>query len=56
MAISAVMVANLYTGFNATAWTGWLFFAVFLGIVIIWIFTVSERRIPEQGAFLTKIF
>lgn len=40
MAISAVMVANIYTGFSATAWTAWVFFAVFIGIVIVWLFTV----------------
>lgn len=45
MAISAVMVANIYTGFNATAWTGWIFFAVFLGIVIVWVFSVSDQVI-----------
>jgi len=42
MAISAVMVANMFAGFSTTAWSGWIFFAVFVGIVIIWVFTVCD--------------
>ena len=41
MIISAAMVANIFTGFEGTAWTAWQFFAVFIGIVILWLFTVS---------------
>jgi len=41
MAISAVMVANMFAGLSTTAWSGWIFFAVFIGIIIIWVFTVS---------------
>lgn len=36
------MVANMYNGLNTNVWTGWVFFAVFLGIVLIWLFTVSS--------------
>ncbi|KAF8195975.1 phospholipid-translocating ATPase [Mycena galopus ATCC 62051] len=39
MAISAVMVANLYTGLMATAWTFWMFFALFFSMAVIWGFT-----------------
>jgi len=41
MAISAVMVANMFAGLSTTAWSGWIFFAVFIGIIIIWVFTVN---------------
>lgn len=41
MALSAALVANIFTGFNSTAWTAWLFFAVFIGIIVQWLFTVS---------------
>jgi len=50
MALSAVMVANMYTGFNATAWSGWIFFAVFLGIVIVWVFTPIYSSIDPSYA------
>ncbi|KAF5369162.1 hypothetical protein D9615_009965 [Tricholomella constricta] len=40
MAIVAVMVANIFTGFSATAWNAWVFFAVFIGILIVWLFTI----------------
>ncbi|KAF8891364.1 hypothetical protein BD779DRAFT_1514830 [Infundibulicybe gibba] len=45
MAVSAVMVANMFTGFTATAWTAWLFFAVFVGIVMVWLFTAIYAAI-----------
>lgn len=44
MAISAVLVANIYTGFTATAWTWWIFFAVFVGIIVQWVFTVRYNE------------
>lgn len=47
MAVAAVMVANMYTGFNATAWSGWIFFAVFFGIIVVWVFTVSGVNPPS---------
>ncbi|KAJ6531132.1 hypothetical protein B0H19DRAFT_1190540 [Mycena capillaripes] len=39
MAISAVLTVNLFNGLNTNVWTGWVFFAVFLGIVVVWIYT-----------------
>jgi len=39
MALSAVMVANFYTGLMATAWTFWIFFALGFGLAIVWGFT-----------------
>jgi len=43
MAIAAVMVASLFNGMNTNVWTGWVFFAVFLGIVLVWVYTVSQH-------------
>lgn len=51
MAIAAVMVADLYTGFSATAWSGWIFFAVYLGIVIVWVFTVSVQDLHPLSIY-----
>ncbi|KAF9469387.1 phospholipid-translocating ATPase [Collybia nuda] len=55
MAISAVMVANIFTGFNATAWTAWVFFAVFVGIVIVWAFTIIYSLIAP-GYAVTALY
>jgi len=35
------MVVDIFTGMDASAWTWWLVFAVFVGIVLVWAFTVS---------------
>jgi phospholipid-translocating ATPase len=43
MVISAAVAANLFNGLNTRVWTGWVFFAVFIGIVLIWAYTV---RLP----------
>ena len=40
MALAGTLVANLYTGFNCTAWTAWLFFAVSIGLIVEWLYTV----------------
>ena len=45
MALSAVMSANLFNGLNTTAWTGWVFFAVLIGILLVWLYTVSTYRV-----------
>ena len=41
MAISAVMVVTLFNGINITTWTGWVFFALGIEILLIWVYTVS---------------
>lgn len=45
MVISAVIVTNLFNGLNTNVWTGWVFFAVFIGIVLVWIYTVSLKLV-----------
>jgi phospholipid-translocating ATPase len=40
MVISAAMAANLFNGMNTRVWTGWVFFSVFIGIILIWAYTV----------------
>ncbi|KAJ7276325.1 phospholipid-translocating ATPase [Mycena haematopus] len=39
MALSAVMVANMYTGLMASAWTFWVFFALFFSVAVVSGFT-----------------
>jgi hypothetical protein len=43
MAIATVLTTNLYNGLNTHVWTGWVFFAIFLGVVLVWIYTVRHR-------------
>jgi phospholipid-translocating ATPase len=42
MVLATVIIVNLFNGLNTTAWTGWVFFAVSFGIVLVWAFTVSR--------------
>ena len=41
MVFAAVFTANFYNGLNTNTWTAWVFFAVFLGDVLVWLYTVS---------------
>jgi phospholipid-translocating ATPase len=40
MVFATVIAVSLCNGLNTNVWTGWVFFAVFIGIIILWIFTV----------------
>ena len=40
MVISAVIAANLFNGMNTRVWTGWVFFSVFIGIILVFAYTV----------------
>ena len=42
MVVGAVMVANAFNGLNTAAWTGWVVFAVTIGPILIWAYTVSK--------------
>lgn len=49
MVISAVMVANAYTGFNIHAWNSWVAFAILFGPVLIWVYTAIYSIIPPSS-------
>ena len=55
MVLAVVSVANLFNGLNTAAWTGWVFFAVSIGIILVWAYTVSGSLflIGELGRKLT---
>ena len=40
MVISAAIASNLFNGLNTKFWTGWVFFSVFIGIILIFAYTV----------------
>ncbi|KAF8582656.1 phospholipid-translocating P-type ATPase [Ramaria rubella] len=37
--IATVMAANAFNGLNTHAWTGWVWFAVSIGIILVWAYT-----------------
>ncbi|WVO15675.1 hypothetical protein L204_103336 [Cryptococcus depauperatus] len=54
-AIAAVMVANLFSGLNIDAWTGWVWFAVWFGPFLVWVFTAIYSIIPPSS-FYTGVY
>ncbi|WWD00085.1 hypothetical protein V866_006993 [Kwoniella sp. B9012] len=55
MVIGAVMVANLFTGLNIDSWTGWTYFGILFGPVLIWLFTAIYSIIPPSS-FYTGVY
>jgi len=49
------MVVNAFNGLNTSAWTGWVFFAVLIGPILIWLFTVVYSDI-SPGWFYVAVF
>lgn len=41
MVFGAVFATNFYNGLNTSAWTAWVFFCVFIGDLLVWVYTVS---------------
>ncbi|THH12000.1 hypothetical protein EW145_g295 [Phellinidium pouzarii] len=55
MVLAAVICANLFNGMNTAAWTGWVFFAVSIGIVLIWAYT-AIYSIIAPGLLYVPVF
>ncbi|KAI0071851.1 phospholipid-translocating P-type ATPase [Panus rudis PR-1116 ss-1] len=55
MAISAVMVVTIFNGLSTAAWTGWVFFALGIEVVLIWAYT-AIYSIISPGWFVTPIY
>lgn len=45
MAIAAVVVVTLFVGVNIATWTGWVFFALGIEILLIWVYTVCTMML-----------
>lgn len=52
MAIGAVMVANVFTGLNTETWTIWVWVAIAVGPVLIWVYTVRPARLDGEEVWL----
>ncbi|KAJ2929330.1 hypothetical protein H1R20_g7765, partial [Candolleomyces eurysporus] len=55
MVFAAVFTANFYNGLNTNTWTAWVFFAVFLGDVLVWLYTAVYNSI-SPGWFVTPVY
>ncbi|KAH9484429.1 Putative phospholipid-transporting ATPase C24B11.12c [Psilocybe cubensis] len=55
MAFAAVFAANFYNGLNTSAWTGWVFFAVFIGDILVLVYTAVYNAI-SPGWFVTPVY
>ncbi|PPQ86909.1 hypothetical protein CVT25_009795 [Psilocybe cyanescens] len=55
MAFAAVFAANFYNGLNTSAWTGWVFFAVFIGDLLVVVYTAVYNAI-SPGWFVTPVW
>ncbi|KAG7092955.1 hypothetical protein E1B28_009257 [Marasmius oreades] len=55
MVFAAVTAADLFNGMNTNVWTSWVFFAVFIGIILLWAYTPIYALI-SPGWFATPVF
>jgi hypothetical protein len=57
MVIAAATAANLFNGLCTKFWTAWVFFAVFIGIVLVWAYTVRLSLLIyfRPGSFLRTV-
>ncbi|KAF9065769.1 hypothetical protein BDP27DRAFT_1331540 [Rhodocollybia butyracea] len=51
MAVSGVLIADIFTGMCASAWTWWLVFFVFIGILVVWAFTFIYSALSPAFEF-----
>ncbi|CCO26377.1 phospholipid-translocating ATPase [Rhizoctonia solani AG-1 IB] len=55
MVIATVMAVNAFNGLNTRAWTGWVWFAVTIGVVLVWAYTAIYSLI-RPAAFYTPAY
>lgn len=55
MVFATVIAVSLFNGLNTNVWTAWVFFAIFIGIVILWLFTVIYDAI-SPGWMVTNLY
>lgn len=55
MVFATVVAVSLFNGLNTNVWTAWVFFAVFIGIIILWLFTVVYNAI-SPGWIVTNVY
>jgi phospholipid-translocating ATPase len=55
MVFATVIAVSLFNGLNTNVWTAWVFFAVFIGIIILWLFTLVYDAI-SPGWIVTNVY
>lgn len=55
MVVATVMAVNAFNGLNTRAWTGWVWFAVTIGVILVWAYTVSCFG-SVSGAYTDLLF
>ncbi|CAE7183194.1 unnamed protein product, partial [Rhizoctonia solani] len=55
MVVATVMAVNAFNGMNTRAWTGWVWFAVTIGVILVWAYTAIYSLI-RPGAFYTPAY
>ncbi|KAH0830747.1 hypothetical protein J3R83DRAFT_2226 [Lanmaoa asiatica] len=55
MVFSAVVAVSLFNGLATNVWTGWVFFAILLGIVLLLLYTLVYDAI-SPGWFVTDVY
>ncbi|KAK0474295.1 phospholipid-translocating ATPase [Armillaria luteobubalina] len=56
MVLSAVIVVNLFVGMNTNVWTGWVFFAVLIGTILVWLYMFFHDPISSILLFRSTLF
>ena len=52
MVFAAVFAAHFFNGLNTSAWNGWVFFSVFLGDVLLVVYTVCGVALDYSNSNL----
>jgi len=55
MVIASVMVVNAFHGISTSAWTGWVIFAISIGVVLVWVYTAVYSVFPPS-AFAVPVY
>ncbi|KAF8680867.1 Phospholipid-translocating P-type ATPase [Rhizoctonia solani] len=55
MVVATVMAVNAFNGLNTRAWTGWVWFAVTIGVILVWAYTAIYSLI-RPAAFYTPAY
>jgi phospholipid-translocating ATPase len=55
MVFAAVLVVSFFNGLNTNVWTGWVFFAVFFGIIFLTLYTLVYDSI-SPGWSVTHVY
>ncbi|CAE6428267.1 hypothetical protein ACGC1H_000702 [Rhizoctonia solani] len=55
MVVATVMCVNAFNGLNTRAWTGWVWFAVTIGVILVWAYTAIYSLI-RPSAFYTPAY